>query len=980
MAISTLYSYTINGIEFSDPLSGAIESSEILEKLFNDGSIDKNTRVYNNAQLGFTGSAYAYICARMQNVCFKFEISITNFEGMTINGTFFSYMVNIDMTRKIASTQIKDTSWSSILRNRTDLSIYMGTDVTISCEPLEPLEKFSVPMFDVDGVVTTNPDFRYGFDALEVLNFLVKYLTDNVMSVECQFLEDNPVAIFNAQALQPNSAFIPAERLSNSQIYLKASFNEILTPLRKQYGLDMDIDGNTIYLIPNGEASIDTSIIDLGELPLDATMKVDSARLYSSVKVGSTAESFDFTDEENEPFIAFPETYSNGFNEVDLNNCNCELDKDNNLDLSYDIITDTNVIHKALYTEDYLTEGIVFVEAYWYNENFLYPKKFYSSSTGKYYYNEGLRVTNIIERWNDIIINCLKVVSPFDEIYRSVCTETYIPLGSECENNYNLFLDGDGNYKGFLYWINPNQTSPPPANPDNIDTFNGWINTPGLGEHEQALDGGYSGYVIPFNAWYAFTATAFFATSIPRNSLDVNYSIVVYEDSTLTNEIYRKTVFKSYGSVASVSDYFAITSDAIFLDGGNCVLVQTEIEVDSDTPQIGQMVWEGNEFYYDTGKLSCITLEESDTLQPFLYTFNMPLCLEDYNLIKGNRRYALTVEGVNMWVSKIERGLDRTMNFILSSNDVICKNICITCDYIVEGIDLGEEVCNYIIPNATLDGNWIEYIFAEKYENNLNDGDGNPSGWEYSGPPIIVFQTTNDYPFDNTPSDEELNLASTYSGIVTTLTGESLAQLLYDKWLAIPTINKSRLVLNGRSLTVYISNITDVANLIITRANAQYLPVNSEDFFEYRTVSTDLTVVKDNYNIDNFDLQVYIIETHPSLSLFVNINGNYVDISSEIVDGVWQRLNSTDIITDYYFYNNDLEEIVLTGLVDSLCEEGNAKTFEVNINGEWEDETENVNEEGVWELNNTTDIVTDWRTKDENGNIILTGIVQKTCN
>jgi hypothetical protein len=901
MAISTLYSYTINGIEFSDPLSGAIESSEILEKLFNDGSIDKNTRVYNNAQLGFTGSAYAYICARMQNVCFKFEISITNFEGMTINGTFFSYMVNIDMTRKIASTQIKDTSWSSILRNRTDLSIYMGTDVTISCEPLEPLEKFSVPMFDVDGVVTTNPDFRYGFDALEVLNFLVKYLTDNVMSVECQFLEDNPVAIFNAQALQPNSAFIPAERLSNSQIYLKASFNEILTPLRKQYGLDMDIDGNTIYLIPNGEASIDTSIIDLGELPLDATMKVDSARLYSSVKVGSTAESFDFTDEENEPFIAFPETYSNGFNEVDLNNCNCELDKDNNLDLSYDIITDTNVIHKALYTEDYLTEGIVFVEAYWYNENFLYPKKFYSSSTGKYYYNEGLRVTNIIERWNDIIINCLKVVSPFDEIYRSVCTETYIPLGSECENNYNLFLDGDGNYKGFLYWINPNQTSPPPANPDNIDTFNGWINTPGLGEHEQALDGGYSGYVIPFNAWYAFTATAFFATSIPRNSLDVNYSIVVYEDSTLTNEIYRKTVFKSYGSVASVSDYFAITSDAIFLDGGNCVLVQTEIEVDSDTPQIGQMVWEGNEFYYDTGKLSCITLEESDTLQPFLYTFNMPLCLEDYNLIKGNRRYALTVEGVNMWVSKIERGLDRTMNFILSSNDVICKNICITCDYIVEGIDLGS-------------GDNIEYetiiIFAETFEMQ--------NGWVGDGiQNCCVLQNITSGVVTNIVEikDLELNNASSVSSGIYTISGSQIATMVYDK-LSILALPNYTIVLDNNILTITTNNDWLYFGLT-NRSLSSYSKYPTGEF--YFTWTTNGDISNEGF-LDNYKYFLILPFKEPLYS------------------------------------------------------------FEVNINGQWIDETENVNEEGVWELNNTTDIVTDWRTKDENGNIILTGIVQKTCN
>lgn len=888
MAISTLYSYTINGIEFSDPLSGAIESSEILEKLFNDGSIDKNTRVYNNAQLGFTGSAYAYICARMQNVCFKFEISITNFEGMTINGTFFSYMVNIDMTRKIASTQIKDTSWSSILRNRTDLSIYMGTDVTISCEPLEPLEKFSVPMFDVDGVVTTNPDFRYGFDALEVLNFLVKYLTDNVMSVECQFLEDNPVAIFNAQALQPNSAFIPAERLSNSQIYLKASFNEILTPLRKQYGLDMDIDGNTIYLIPNGEASIDTSIIDLGELPLDATMKVDSARLYSSVKVGSTAESFDFTDEENEPFIAFPETYSNGFNEVDLNNCNCELDKDNNLDLSYDIITDTNVIHKALYTEDYLTEGIVFVEAYWYNENFLYPKKFYSSSTGKYYYNEGLRVTNIIERWNDIIINCLKVVSPFDEIYRSVCTETYIPLGSECENNYNLFLDGDGNYKGFLYWINPNQTSPPPANPDNIDTFNGWINTPGLGEHEQALDGGYSGYVIPFNAWYAFTATAFFATSIPRNSLDVNYSIVVYEDSTLTNEIYRKTVFKSYGSVASVSDYFAITSDAIFLDGGNCVLVQTEIEVDSDTPQIGQMVWEGNEFYYDTGKLSCITLEESDTLQPFLYTFNMPLCLEDYNLIKGNRRYALTVEGVNMWVSKIERGLDRTMNFILSSNDVICKNICSICDYRVEGIDLA--FCELNVMKITFE--------AEEY----TTGD-----ISFSGSLHFIFAV-----LDN---EED------------TILSENIFSVENDDFpLSRETIIED--LLSSFATNEYFSIIREGNSLIYTQLKCY------NGLFAFSIKELIL-------------LSPIVIET-----ISATLNDNLLNINGE--SGGYYFLG-TSTISEYL-------------------------TFEVNINGQWVDETENVSEDGVWELLNTTDIVTDWRTKDENGNIILTGIVQKTCN
>jgi hypothetical protein len=43
-------------------------------------------------------------------------------------------------------------------------------------------------------------------------------------------------------------------------------------------------------------------------------------------------------------------------------------------------------------------------------------------------------------------------------------------------------------------------------------------------------------------------------------------------------------------------------------------------------------------------------------------------------------------------------------------------------------------------------------------------------------------------------------------------------------------------------------------------------------------------------------------------------------------------------------------------------------SFEVNINGEWEDETDNVSENGTWSLSNTTNIVTEWRYRDSEGN------------
>ena len=915
MAENTLYSYSINGVTFHDPLGGAIESSEVIEHLFNDAQIDSNSRIYNSSQLEFTGSAYAFICARMNELCHQFDITLTNFEGMQLQGTFFSYMITIDLQKKIATTQIKDTSWSSILRNRTSIKVFTGITHTISCEPIDLLIKNEVALFEPDGQPLVNEAFRYGFNAVDVLNFIVKYLTDNVMSVESQYLTDNPIAIFNAKALKKRNVFEDNEVPPPNQLYVYASFDEILTPLRKLKNLDFEITGNIINIEPEEFLYKNNVLLSLGDLPIDSVLNIDAKRLYDKVKAGSTQDGLDYDDiDENYNYIVFPKTFSEGFDETEFGSCSCESDKDNTLDLTTDIITDTNVIHKLnnMFSE-FEVDGIVFIECENNGLNKLTATRtliYNELGFERFYYNDGFRNPNVLQNWSQTINNCIRIVNPFDNVFKSACVIQPEELGvQECVNFYTPWQSGDGEYTGFVYYVDPNRTVPtPPLSTENVDIYNGWRLAPGNGAQPQDFFNTYSGYQIPFEAWYAFTATKFITSPDERNSLVVKFSIVVYENNSLTNEIYRVTQEKTYGHITELDDLVSVSTDVLKLSSGNVVLVQTFIDIDSVDSVIGNFKWLGGDFYYDTAKLSCVDLsDDTELTRPYLYKFDYNLCLSDYNVIRNNRRYALEVDGKKMWIAKIERGFDKSCSMVLSSNDLICKNICRTCDY--------------IIPNATLDGNWIEYIFAEKYETNFNDGEGNPLGWSYPGPPIISFETTTDYPLDNFPTDEELNLASTYSGIVTTLTGESLAQLLYDKWLAIPTINKSRLVLNGRSLTVYISDITNIANLIITRATDQYLPVNNEDFFEYRTVSTNLTVVEDNFGVANFDLQVYIVETHPSLSLFVNINGVYELIPEiEIVDGVWQRLNSTDIITDYYFYNNDLEEIVLTGLVDSLCE------------------------------------------------------------
>lgn len=668
---STLYKYSINGVDYSDALGGAMESAESIERLFNNAQIDSNIRLYNESQLSFTGKAYDYICSHLDDTCFKFDVVLSNAENYTITGTFYSYMVTVDVFKRIANTQLKDMSWSSVLRNRTANKIYTASKVTINCEPLISLTRHSVPMFGTDG--TQEGSFKTGFNAIDVINYMVKYLTNNQMSVVSPFLEANPIIIFNGAQITPFNPFIPFEAPTQSETYIFASLDDILTPIRKIYGLDMDIIGNVIYLLPTDDTFIDEQIYEISNVPIDTTFTTDSARLFSSVKLGSTAQMLDISDEDNEPYISFRSTMINGFSEQFLNACNCELDKSNELDLSYDIITDPNLIHKALVEPETISKTeIVFVEGYW-NGGFLHPKSFFSPNTGRYYYNDTFLFINVMSRWGDTIANCVYSPTAFEEIYRSQCggfLET-----EECANPYNLFLPGTGNYKGFMYWINPNQVSPPPFDTDSTDIYNGWLANPSPGTHEQSLvnPDGYSGYVVPFTGWYAFTAESYLATSLPRNNLTARFSIVVYEDDTLLVEVYRVTETKNYGAIPNLSDTFEVSTDAILLNAGNVVMVQTDIDIDSPTPSIGQITWDGISFFYDTSRIGCIDYRTDPNTRPYVYEFDYPICLEDFEYIKENRLGYILLDNKKCWISKITRTLTGETILRLVSNDVICK-------------------------------------------------------------------------------------------------------------------------------------------------------------------------------------------------------------------------------------------------------------------------------------------------------------------
>ena len=522
----------------------------------------------------------------------------------------------------------------------------------------------------------------------------------------------------------------------------------------------------------------------------------------------------------------------------------------------------------------------------------------------RFYYNDGFRNPNVLQNWSQTINNCIRIVNPFDNVFKSACIiqpeESEV---QECVNFYTPWQSGDGEYTGFVYYVDPNRTVPtPPLSTENVDIYNGWRSAPGNGAQPQDFFNTYSGYQIPFEAWYAFTATKFITSPEERNSLVVRFSIVVYENISLTNEIYRVTQEKTYGYITELDDFVSVSTDVLRLSAGNIILVQTYINVDSVGFIIGNFKWLGGEFYYDTAKLSCVDLSNGTELtRPYLYKFDYNLCLSDYNLIRGNRRNALEIGGVKMWINRVERGFNKSCSMILSSNDLICVSNC----------EDEFRLPSYRIPNARLSGDWVEIEFAEEYI--YEDSWGNINGYGFislndNSPPL--------YNLAYTLEKADLDNLATIVGSTYTIKGEDIALALYNKWLETVDIKKSLLVLNNRKLLVIFNSETEDIRLVTNKRSPNIIPSLIENFYEFKTLSS---IIEDNYieGAPSFS-DIRIFKEDVNILLYVNINGVFIDVSSEIIDEVWERLNTTDTITDYYFYNLDTNTIVLTGLVEQF--------------------------------------------------------------
>lgn len=309
-----MYSYSLDGVTYPDPLIGIESFILTLERTGDDENI---FREFAESTLTFTGIAAEYLCKKLaENYCNQVAF-ILNFD----NEQIFEGIVNVSFgtsnyTKKTFETQVIDGSYRGLLSERLKNEVRLDSVLTISCQELTPIPIFNKQFFGFDSFPLAGT--RPLFNVHDVFEFLIKYISDNTVDFVSDYFTTNKWYITTGWNLQAN--FIqPYDKR-----FPTISFQFLYTELRKLFALYSSIDlvagVPTVRIEPEVYWFANTdSGYSIPDIPYDTTFAIDEERIYSIAKVGSTV-----TDPESS-FNYFDSGRLNGWSERVYNSCGCAV-------------------------------------------------------------------------------------------------------------------------------------------------------------------------------------------------------------------------------------------------------------------------------------------------------------------------------------------------------------------------------------------------------------------------------------------------------------------------------------------------------------------------------------------------------------------------------------------------------------------------------------------------------------------------------
>lgn len=661
-----MYSVYLDGNLVNDPVIGIEDFTLTLERTFDSDNI---FREFSESTLTFTGDGYNYLCAQLKNdYCAKVDLQVDIYGETIFEGQIVVSFGTVNFTKRTFETQIVDTSYRGLIRERVKNEISLNSILTVGCEPLTAIPIITLPMYDVNKAFVANVQCYKVYD---VFKYLIDAISDNQVALQSNALQNIPYVITTGWNLSSTGNGLPYK------LFPEVSFEKLFKNFRSLLTLyaSLEIIGGVPTIIIEQESYFfenNPSGYQIADLPYDLNLSVDESRIYSIVEIGS--EDYDENDTD---YNALNNLKVYGWGKRTLNTCGCVFDKDNTEDLTVDWVIDSGRIMKVLDSNEG-SDDIYIIQLD--VSNPAEPFMLQDNVTNKWFYNSSLRNEIVALLWSTQFNNCVYTTRTSDNSFRTIANPPPPPYPPPLPADLQFLIAGpctDVPFNSAIWMYYPQLQ---------YDVYNGVATQ----NNNLPCAGGvlpkHTTYEAQNFGIYAFTASreisTLYATPLPGESIRfiLTIGIIVYSDNTFSTPIHTSVTTDDFIVSNTVfptgfAKTLTVNTPILNLQPANIARVYFNVQTIQQTGAYNgniNTLFAGGLFESNDDLLACADLDVEGNRIPYLMKFDHPMCKADYDFINANRRQYLEVGGYKGWVKRLDYNPKGIGTFELLTEEIPC--------------------------------------------------------------------------------------------------------------------------------------------------------------------------------------------------------------------------------------------------------------------------------------------------------------------
>lgn len=568
------------------------------------------------------------------------------------SGVIILTEVLFNLEKLFAEATVEDANFQGAIQNNKNIKSFLNARLTKNGEEVDVLTVFDLDYFNDAGVFQGLLN-RRAYLLKDAIDFLVRFMTDNeVKGIESAYLDDTT----NWEGVLPYITTGASIRLA-SQDAPNVSFAQLIIFLQRTHDLTFDfiedVGGNPVMRIEKSSFFFQETSVDTIRDITDLTVKIDSSRIASHLEVGNNTSRDAGNCSATTRFFSFvKEDYSlRGKGNID-----------SLLDLTTDIVTDSNVIG-AIVTSgvDTFDDDIIIVLG---NVAGTQAEQFTTTThcSNNPMYNLGFANDKIIDRQIDSIPNSLT------KYLTAATTPSKAELGPNITGNIPITTIGDGtvpaleeiqvNFNNEKYDLGNNYNT---SNPNN--TF----------------------YDVPFTGSFSFEVSVKTIFSIATTIFAGagGFAIISYQtilerfDSSFTTSKESVVVTQQFllaGSVGALKESINTIAATMNCDTGDRLIVKNAMVIQAgiETSSIGFIVASSDisTFFKCLGSdedAGTYRVFDPNSFRARQYKFEKNLSLTRTNNIRANSRNSIIINELSDTELDKETWIEEMVNNIETS-------------------------------------------------------------------------------------------------------------------------------------------------------------------------------------------------------------------------------------------------------------------------------------------------------------------------